>query len=284
MIFLALENPRLLANSRRNVKANAGREGDVSIQSAQELAGMQRIGSIVARTLRIMKTSARPGMTTAELDVIGRRYLESFGARPAPELVYDFPGATCISVNDEVAHGIPGARLLKAGDLVNIDVSAELDGFFADCGASLVLAPASAVIRRLCACSQMALQQALAAVRAGRRINRVGKAIEGTALRHGFRVIENLAGHGVGRHLHEEPREIANFCDSGNRMRFSAGMVVAIETFVSTGAHYVVQQRDGWTLKTPDRSLVAQYEHTLIVTDGQPLVLTEAWQSGRFAA
>jgi len=246
----------------------------MSISTQQELDGICAIGRIVGYTLKEMQNSVRPGMTTGELDDIGNEMLRDLGAAPAPRLVYNFPGATCISINNEVAHGIPGRRVIREGDLVNIDVSAEKNGFFADNGGTVAVDVSDARLLRLCECSKSILDKAIAVAKTGIRVNQVGRTIEREARRNGFRVIENLCGHGVGRSLHEEPAEIANYYDPAYRKTFTQGMVVAIETFISTGAHYVVEKGDGWTYITPDGSRVAQYEHTIIVTDGEPIVVT----------
>ena len=193
--------------------------------------------------------------TTAEFDDIGRRVLEADGARPAPALVYDFPGATCISVNEEVAHGIPGPRIIEAGDLVNIDMSAALDGYFADTGASYAVPPVTHTTEALCRHTRRALTNALRGVRTGGPMNGVGKAVEQEA-------------------LHEEPREIANYFDRADRRRFNEGLVVAIETFLSSGSSWVVEGAGGWTLRTVDGGLAAQYEHTAVVTGNGPVIVT----------
>lgn len=248
----------------------------MSIETEEQLTGLRRIGRIVARVLREMQSALRPGVTTAELDEIGRRRLDHFGAAPAPALTYGFPAATCISVNDEAAHGIPGDRVIRAGDLVNIDVSAELDGYFADTGASLPVPPVREQTQRLCLSTKRALRRAVATARAGRRFNTIGRAVEAEARRGGFKVIRNLCGHGLGRGLHEYPDGLASVYDPADRRRFSPGLVVAIEPFLSTGATEVARAADGWTEKTPDGSLTAQYEHTVVITRKQPIIVTVA--------
>jgi methionyl aminopeptidase len=240
-----------------------------------ELQQLKIIGRIVAMALRDMVSMARPGITTRELDQIGAAVLAAHGARSAPVLVYDFPGATCISVNEEVAHGIPGDRVLQPGDIINIDVSAERDGYYADTGASLVLAPANPHLLKLCRVSQSALQQAVAAAKAGSKLNRIGKAIEREAGKNGFTVIRNLYSHGIGRNLHEEPACIPGFYDPGTTELMALGTVMALEAFVSAGADHVTDTEDGWTLKTPDGSFVAQFEHTVVVTKDKPVILTQ---------
>ncbi len=247
----------------------------MSIRTEAELEALKRIGRIVADCLKHMGSRLEPGITTRELDDLGRDYLASHGARSAPELVYDFPGATCISVNHEVAHGIPGDKRVQAGDLVNIDVSAEQDGFFADTGGSFIVPPESQVKTRLCKATRRALEAAMRQATAGAPLNRIGKTIESEARAGGYTVIRNLGSHGVGRALHEEPKFIAGFYDPKDKRTLRDGMVITIEPFLSTGASYVEDTGDGWTLATASRYLSAQYEHTLVITKGQPIILTQ---------
>lgn len=245
----------------------------MSIESDQDLVKLKAIGRIVALALREMKTRVRPGITTAELDEVGQRFLEKHGARSAPSLAYDFPGATCISLNNEAAHGIPGERVIRKGDLVNIDVSAELDGYFADTGASIPVPPVKPFQQKLCNCTRRALKQAMSVAQAGRSINEIGKAVEATARRCGFSVIRNLPGHGVGRSIHEDPSVPCVYSPRANQ-QLTPGLVITIEPFLATGAEQVIEDADGWTLKTSDGSLVAQYEHTIVITQGRPLIIT----------
>ena len=220
-----------------------------------------------------MQARVEPGITTAELDAIGGAMLEKFGARSAPKLVYNFPGTTCISLNDEAAHGIPGPRVIRPGDLVNIDVSAELDGYYADAGVTVPVPPVSELQQRLCACAQAALRAGIAAARAGQPINAIGRAMEDQARRGGFAVLRELNGHGVGRHIHEPPT-VPGFYVQRLRGRLTEGLVITVEPFLSAGSSRVITGPDGWTLRSPDGSLNVQYEHTIIVTRGHPLVIT----------
>lgn len=245
----------------------------MTIVRLDDLLGLQAVGALVARARDAMLAAARPGVTTAELDEVGRRVLEQGGARSAPKLVYGFPGHTCVSVNDEAAHGIPGDRPLAEGDLVNVDVSAELDGYFADTGASRVVGQGDEEARRLCATTRRALHDALAEVRAGAPLNRIGRAVERRARRAGFAVLEDLCGHGVGRSIHEPP-QVSNTYEPCDRRALREGWVLAIEPLLTTGATCVETDPDGWTLRTPDGSRVAQFEHTVVVTRDGPLVLT----------
>lgn len=246
----------------------------MSIDSEKDLEGLRKVGRIVARCLHHMQERLEPGMTTGELDELGGRFLAFHGARSAPRLTYNFPGHTCISVNEEAAHGIPGAKVLKAGDLVNIDVSAELDGYFADTGGSTIIPPAAKLHERICAAARQALENAMTEARAGAKLNRIGHAIQTEAVRHGFTVIENLGSHGVGRALHEEPGFIPGYYDKRDQRLLNEGQVITIEPFVSSGAREVFENGDGWTLVTKPGVFTAQYEHTLVITKGQPLIMT----------
>jgi methionyl aminopeptidase len=249
----------------------------VTIDGDDDLQGLRRAGRAVAEARDGMLAAAEPGVTTADLDAVGRSALRAHGARSAPQLAVGFPAATCVSLNDEAAHGIPSpTRVLRAGDLVNVDVSAELDGYWADTGASAPVGPPEAVdpvARRLVAATREANAAALAAARAGRPLRHVGRAVQRCAHRRGFTVIANLCGHGVGGFLHEEP-SVPSIEDPADRTVLWEGLVLAVEPFLSTGAHVAVGDADGWTLRTPDGSLSAQFEHTIVVTSGRPLVLT----------
>lgn len=220
----------------------------MSIETENDLIALQRIGRIVASCLQHMGSRLEPGITTREIDEIGREFLERHGARSAPKLTYNFPGSTCISVNEEAAHGIPGKRVLAAGDLVNIDVSAELNGYFADTGGSFIIPPESSLKKKLCLATRKALELAMQEARAGNPLNRIGRAIEEHAHRNHLTVIENLGSHGVGRALHEEPGFIPGYYDSRDKRVLKEGQVITIEPFLSTGARQVHDAGDGWTL------------------------------------
>ncbi|MFL5733937.1 MAG: type I methionyl aminopeptidase [Chloroflexia bacterium] len=248
----------------------------MSIESEQDLEGLKRSGRVVALTVQEMARHLKPGITTKELDDIGAAFLRMNGARSAPILAYNFPGWTCISVNDEAAHGIPGDRVIQAGDLINIDVSAELDGYWTDTGSTFAVPPVSPSKQKLMTCTKQALQSAISVARAGQSINAIGGAVEAHARKCGYKVIRNLTGHGVGRTIHEEPRNVLNYYDSKDRRKLREGTVLTIEPFLSTKAEAVIQMPDGWTLKTPDGSLLAQYEHTIVITKGTPIIITAA--------
>lgn len=248
----------------------------MTVENQRDVEGLMAVGQIVARVLNRMLDALEPGMTTAELDRLGEELLHRSGARSAPRITYDFPGATCISINEQAAHGIPGSRRIEPGDVVNVDVSAELDGYFADTGGTRVVPPVTPLKKRLCHATRRALEAAMKEVRAGNRINRLGLAVERVARTHRFRIIRNLAGHGVGRSLHESPTEIVSYHRPHDPRVLEEGMVIAVEPFLSTRATVVEEEDDGWTLSAPPGNLSAQYEHTLIVTRGRPIVVTAA--------
>ncbi|WP_336813687.1 type I methionyl aminopeptidase [Bosea sp. MMO-172] len=247
----------------------------MTISNDDELQALKEIGGIVARTLAVMGKAIEPGMTTAELDAIGRGYLERHGARPAPELAYEFPGATCISVNEEIAHGIPGERHILAGDLVNIDVSAEKNGFFADTGASFAVPPVRPKLDRLCRDGRRALWAGIGQVGAGKPLAGIGQAVGRFAAKNGYTLVRNLASHGVGRSLHEEPTEIATWPDRSERRTMTNGLVFTVEPFLSLGADWA-ENTDGdrWTLYSDPCAPTVQYEHTVVATPRGAVVLT----------
>jgi len=247
----------------------------MSISTENEKIRMQQVSDAVAITLKKMREYARPGISTKELDEYGGELLAQAGARSAPKLTYKFPGYTCISVNAEAAHGIPSAdKILKEGDLVNIDVSAELNGYWADNGGSFVLGQDIHGHGQLVEASKQILRKAISNIKGGVKISEIGRLIETEAKRAGYTVIKNLTGHGIGRSLHEEPHEIANYYDRFNTTRFKKNSVVAIETFISTRSSIADTQADGWTLIGNKGGFVAQHEHTIMVTGDQPLIFT----------
>ncbi len=248
----------------------------MSITAESELIGMQKVSEAVAQTLKEMKNFARPGMSTKELDEYGGQILKDLGAKSAPFLTYGFPGYTCISVNNEFCHGIPSdKRILNEGDLINIDVSAELDGFWSDNGGSFILGEDINQHQKLVEASRQILQKAILQIKGGVRISDIGNLIETEAKKRGFKVIKNLTGHGIGRSLHEAPHEIANYRDKYNTQRFRKNDVVAIETFITTRSTYAETLNDGWTMVGDKGGYMAQHEHTIVVTDGKPIILTE---------
>lgn len=244
-------------------------------KTEKDFEGLKKIGRIVAEIRDAMKEATVPGITTKELDEIGGKLFKEKGAVSAPIDQYDFPGYTCISVEHEVAHGIPGSRVIKDGDIVNIDVSGSCDGYFADTGVSFVAGTPNERKQKICDAAQSAFDRAMTKVKAGSKLSGIGKAVERDAKSKGFRVIRNLTGHGIGKSLHEEPQHILNYFDAWDTTLLKEGMVLAVEPFVSEKAESIIELDDGWTFATPDKSLVAQVEHTVIVTKGEPIILTK---------
>lgn len=248
----------------------------MTIGSQNDIDGLKEIGKIVAMTINDMKRHTRVGITTKELDEIGGRFLKMHGAVPAPKATYNFPGNTCISVNREVAHGIPGNRIIQPGDIINIDVSAELGGYYADAGHSFPIAPYNPSLLRLCDYTHSTMMKVISSLKHGVKLNEIGKIIEIEAAKGGYNVIRNLCSHGIGKSLHEKPQDILPVYDKHDKRVLTEGLVITIEPFLSTGAEYVIEQNDGWTLCVPDNSYVAQHEHTIIITKDQPIIVTAA--------
>lgn len=246
----------------------------MTITNQDELDGLKVIGRIVANTMRAMAAALEPGMTTAELDEIGRDLLEREGAVSAPQSTYDFPGATCISVNEEIAHGIPGGRVIEPGDLVNIDVSASKNGYFADTGATYRVPPTDPALDRLCRDGKRAMQIGIAQVGEGKPLAGIGNAIGRFASGRGYSLIRNLASHGVGRSLYEYPGEIATWPSRGDTRSMTKGLVLTVEPFLSTGGTMATDGKDGWTLYSEPPAPVVQYEHTVVALRRGVMIVT----------
>ena len=247
----------------------------MSIKSGVELEKLKAIGRIVRLALDATAAAVRPGITTAELDAVGARVLAEHGAESAPPKVYRFPGALCISVNDEAIHGIPGDRVIREGDLVKLDLVAEKEGFFADAAVTVPAGAVSVQAEALTQAAESAFGRALHVARAGFRVYDIGREVELDVRRRGFTVMRELCGHGVGRTIHEAP-SVPNYFDPAQRARLTEGLVITIEPIIAAGRGKGELQRDGWTIRTADRSLSAHYEHTIVVTRGKPILLTAA--------
>jgi methionyl aminopeptidase len=246
----------------------------LNARTQAQVDGLKQAGQAVRAAFEAMRSACQPGVTTRSLDEVGAGVLADHGARSAPQLYYDFPGATCISVNHEAAHGIPGDRVLVDGDMINIDVSANLNGFVADMGQSFIVGHADSEQTRICAAVAEAVSNAIKKVRSGRSLNVIGKAVQAVADREGYTIVENLGSHGVGASIHEEPSYVP-FDNPRETRTLHRGMVLTIEPFFSTGVPWVHEEDDGWTLSVPQGQLVAQFEHTIIVTDRGALVVTQ---------
>src|SRR5271165_1733864 len=247
----------------------------MSIEEPEELAGMRAAGTVVRLMLEAMRAAVRPGITTAELDEVGAGVMRQQGAQSAPALVYGFPGVNCISLNDEAVHGIPGARALQSGDLVKLDVTIEKDGFMADAAITVPVGEVTEESRRLAECAERAFTKAMLVARAGFRVSEIGRVVEREVRRSGFAVIRDLSGHGIGRTIHEEPR-VPNFPDPRANQILTEGLVITVEPIIAAGSGRTVVAKDGWTVVTADRRPSAHYEHTLVITKGQPILLTAA--------
>lgn len=246
----------------------------MTVTNQEELDGLKEIGRIVANTMKSMASAMEPGMTTRELDEFGGALLEREGAVSAPQAIYDFPGATCISVNEEIAHGIPGDRVIAPGDLVNIDVSASKDGYFADTGATYRVARVRPSLDRLCRDGMRAMQIGIAQVSGGKPLAGIGRAIGRFAAERNYTLIRNLASHGVGRSLHEHPEAIPTWPTCAEKRHIDKGLVLTVEPFLSAGGLWATEGDDGWTLYSEPSAPVVQYEHTVVATDRGAMIVT----------
>ena len=248
----------------------------MSIKSYKDLLALKEVGRIVRMALEAMAARVRAGVTTAELADVGGKVMRENGARSAPRMVYGFPGDVLISLNDEAVHGVPSrSRKVYAGDLVKLDVTFEKNGYMADAATTVPVEPVSDEARRLVACAERAFQKAMKVARANHRVTEIGRAVEQEVRRSGFRVIRELGGHGIGRTIHEEP-SVPNFNDPSVKQRLTAGLVITVEPIIASGCGTPVDGGDGWTVKTADGSLSAHYEHTIVITEGAPILLTAA--------
>lgn len=246
----------------------------MSIETPEELEALRAAGAVVREMLEAMKKEVHPGVSTAELDEVGAAVMRKHGARSAPMLVYHFPGTNCISLNEEAVHGIPSKnRKVKEGDLVKLDVTIELNGFMADAAETVIVGAAEQEAHDLAACARRAFESALDVARAGRAVRDIGRTVSAEVKRSGFSVIRQLTGHGIGRKIHEPPT-VANYADPYDHARLTEGLVITIEPIIAAGAGACVTEEDGWTIRTKDRSRSAHYEHTLVITRGEPILLT----------
>ena len=242
-------------------------------KTEEDFNGLKEIGKICGAIRDELVSRAKPRITTKELDGIAREMFEKAGAQSAPKGEYDFPGYTCISINEEVAHGIPRERAIQEGDLVNIDVSGSKNGYFADTGISFVVGKGEIILQRICDVVKEAFDAGLEKAKPGSKKSALGKAVHNVAKKHDLTVIKNLTGHGVGRSIHEAPEHIFNYFSRWDDEILKDGMVIAFEPFISTFEEEVFQSEDGWTFLT-DESFVAQYEHTIILTKEGPIITT----------
>lgn len=242
-------------------------------KTEEDFTGLKEIGAICGNIRDTLVQAAKPGITTKDLDDMAGKLFKKAGAVSAPKGEYDFPGYTCISMNEEVAHGIPKKRTIQEGDLVNIDVSGSKNGYFADTGISFVVGNGELILQEICDVAKEAFEAGLQRAKPGSKKSGLGKAVHTTAKKNGLTVIKNLTGHGVGRSIHEAPENILNYYSRRDDEILKDGMVIAFEPFISTFEEEVFQSNDGWTFLT-DESFVAQYEHTIILTKDGPIITT----------
>ena len=247
----------------------------MSITGPEEMEAMRAAGKVVRRVIEAMMAQVRPGVTTKELDEVGAAVMREHGAQSAPALVYNFPGANCISLNDEAVHGIPSDRQVQEGDLLKLDVTVEKDGYMADAAVTVPVGKVTGSSQELIACAERAFQKAMLVARAGFRVSDIGRAVEKEVRRCGFSVIRDLGGHGIGRTIHEEPR-VPNYPDPAANQILTEGLVITIEPIIAAGSGRAVVAKDGWTVLTADHRPSAHYEHTLVITKRAPILLTAA--------
>ena len=247
----------------------------MSINGPEEMEAMREAGRIVRRVIDAMKEQVRPGVTTAQLDEVGAEVMRQNGAQSAPTLVYNFPGANCISLNDEAVHGIPSERQIQNGDVLKLDVTIEKNGFMADAAVTVPVGDISEESQRLIDTAERAFHKAMLVARAGFRVSEIGRMVEREVRRAGFSVIRDLGGHGIGRTIHEEPR-VPNFADPEASQILTEGLVITVEPIIAAGSGRTVLGKDGWTVRTADRRPAAHYEQTLVITKGEPILLTAA--------
>jgi methionyl aminopeptidase len=244
----------------------------ITIRSFDELARLEQASRVVLETLDMIEKAVEPGVTTEELDRIAAEEIRSRGAKPAFLHYRGFPKTICTSVNDEVVHGIPGKRSLKEGDIVGIDCGAVVDGYYGDAARTLPVGRIDPVRARLLEVTREALSAGIAAARPGERVSDIGAAVEAVALAHGYGVVREFVGHGVGTALHEEP-QIPNYGPGGKGSTLKSGMVLAIEPMFNLGSGAVSVDRDGWTVRTRDRNASAHFENTIAIGPDGPIVL-----------
>lgn len=250
----------------------------ISIKSTREIECMRRAGRLTAQARALAGSMVKPGVTTLEIDHAVRRFIESHGAKPSFLGYGGFPGSACISVNEVVIHGIPDHRKLKEGDIVSVDVGAFLDGFHGDCAATFPCGQVSEEALRLIEVTRQSFWEGIKQARAGKRVYDISHAVQAYVEAHGYSVVRDFVGHGVGAKLHEPP-EVPNYGPAGHGPRLMSGMTLAVEPMVCAGGWEVRVLKDKWTTVTADGSLAAHYENSILITDGEPEILTVAEES-----
>lgn len=247
----------------------------MSIESYEQLLALKEVGRICHLALRAMAAFVRPGVTTMEVAEVGAKVMRENGARSAPAMVLGFPGEVCISINEEAVHGIPQEKKIRPGDLVKLDVTFEKNGYMGDAAITVPIEPVTDEARRLVSCAERAFYEAMRVARAHHRVNEIGRAVEREVRRSGFSVIRALGGHGIGRTIHEPP-SVPNYNDLTVRERLTPGLVLTVEPVITMGIGESVTAEDGWTERTSDGSLSAHFEHTIVITEKAPILLTAA--------
>jgi methionyl aminopeptidase len=246
----------------------------ISLKSPRDIEGMRRAGQITAAARELAGKMVRPGVTTLEIDTAVRKFIESQGATPSFLGYAGFPGSACISVNDEVIHGIPGNLVLQDGDIVSVDVGAYIGGFHGDCAGTFACGTISPEAARLIAVTEQSFWEGMKYARFGYRVSDISAAVQKYVEDNGFSVVRDYVGHGVGANLHESP-EVPNYGKPGHGPRLAPGMTLAVEPMVNQGDWKVKVMRDGWTVRTADGSLAAHYENSILITKGEPEILTQ---------
>lgn len=245
----------------------------IQLKSPRELDVMRRAGEITARILQEVVEAVSPGVTTRELDQLAEARCKELGAKPAFKGYHGYPCCLCISVNEQVVHGIPGKRTLKEGDIVGIDFGVIVDGYYGDSARTVAVGKVTPDAQRLLQVTQEGLLRGIQEAKLGNRLFDISHAIQNYVERHGFSVVREFVGHGIGRSLHEEP-QVPNYGPKGKGVSLKEGMVLAIEPMINAGGHAVRIESDGWTAVTVDGSLSAHFEHTVAITKNGPEILT----------
>jgi methionyl aminopeptidase len=245
----------------------------ITLKSAREIETMRRSGKITAKVLTDLMKAARPGLSTRELDEMAERGIRELGGIPTFKGYHGFPASICASVNSQVVHGIPGDYVLKDGDLLSIDIGTTFEGYVSDSAATVAIGTISEDAQRLLRVTQECMMHGIAQMQCGNHVGDIGAAVQAHAERHGFGVVRELVGHGVGREMHEEP-QVPNFGKRGTGVELRPGLVLAVEPMITEGKHQVEMLKDGWTIVTADGKLAAHFEHTIAVTEDGPKILT----------
>ena len=249
----------------------------ITLKNSKEIAAMQKSGAITAAAMQAAKAVIRPGVTTKQIDRAVHAAILSHGAVPSFLGYGGFPGSACVSINDEVIHGIPGDRVVHEGDIVKIDVGALFEGFNGDCAATFPVGEVSPEAQKLIDVTRQSFYEGIKFARVGYRISDISHAVQEYAESFGFGVVRDYVGHGVGHKLHEDP-EVPNYGKPGHGPRLLPGMTIAVEPMITAGSYDVYVLPDNWTVKTTDHSLAAHYEHSILITTGDPVLLTQ-WEN-----